>query len=46
GDDGTPVVLSDPDSAGARVLRDVARSLAARSRGLAGMRLNLSPVQG
>ncbi|MFD6136099.1 Mrp/NBP35 family ATP-binding protein [Isoptericola sp. NPDC060257] len=46
GDEGTPVVLSDPDSAGARVLRDVARSLAARSRGLAGMRLNLSPVQG
>ncbi|HWV76754.1 MAG TPA: P-loop NTPase, partial [Isoptericola sp.] len=46
GDDGTPVVLSDPDSAGARVLRDVARALAGRSRGLAGMRLNLSPVQG
>jgi ATP-binding protein involved in chromosome partitioning len=46
GDDGTPVVLSDPDSVGARVLRDVARTLAGRSRGLAGMRLNLSPVTG
>ncbi|MFE6969346.1 P-loop NTPase [Isoptericola sp. NPDC057653] len=46
GDDGTPVVLSDPDSAGARVLRDVARALAGRSRGLAGLRLNLSPVTG
>jgi len=46
GDDGTPVVLSDPESPGARVLRDVARALAGRSRGLAGMRLNLSPVTG
>lgn len=44
GDDGAPVVLSDPDSPGSRVLRDVARSLAGRSRGLAGMRLNLDPV--
>ncbi|WP_166845965.1 Mrp/NBP35 family ATP-binding protein [Isoptericola sp. BMS4] len=44
GDDGTPVVLSDPDAPGAQVLRDVARGLATRSRGLAGMRLNLSPV--
>ncbi|MFC7878066.1 P-loop NTPase [Isoptericola sp. NPDC057391] len=46
GDDGTPVVLAHPDSAGACVLRDVARALATRSRGLAGMRLNLSPVRG
>lgn len=44
GDDGTPVVLSDPDAPGAQVLRNVARTLATRSRGLAGMRLNLSPV--
>ncbi|PZR54979.1 sodium:proton antiporter [Xylanimonas oleitrophica] len=44
GDDGAPVVLSAPGSPGARVLRDVARSLARRSRGLAGMRLGLTPV--
>ncbi|GAA1713622.1 P-loop NTPase [Isoptericola hypogeus] len=46
GDDGTPVVLSDPDSPGALVLRDVARSLARRTRGLAGMNLGLTPVSG
>ncbi|MCA5892496.1 Mrp/NBP35 family ATP-binding protein [Isoptericola sp. NEAU-Y5] len=44
GDDGTPVVLAAPDSPGARVLRDVARSLAKRSRGLAGMSLGITPV--
>jgi ATP-binding protein involved in chromosome partitioning len=44
GDDGTPVVLAAPESPGARVLRDVARSLTSRSRGLAGMRLGITPV--
>jgi ATP-binding protein involved in chromosome partitioning len=44
GDDGTPVVLAEPESAGARVLRDVARALAGRERGLAGMRLDVTPV--
>ncbi|QDW62729.1 Mrp/NBP35 family ATP-binding protein [Oerskovia sp. KBS0722] len=44
GDAGTPVTLSDPDSPAAVALRGVARSLAARSRGLAGRRLGLSPV--
>lgn len=44
GDGGTPVVLADPASPAAGVLRDVARSLAARSRGLAGRRLGLTPV--
>lgn len=44
GDDGTPVVLVAPDSPGAVVLRDVARSLGARRRGLAGMRLGVQPV--
>jgi ATP-binding protein involved in chromosome partitioning len=44
GDDGTPVVLSAPGSPGAVVLRDVARSLAARKRGLAGLRLGVQPV--
>ncbi|WP_298456052.1 P-loop NTPase [uncultured Cellulomonas sp.] len=44
GDAGTPVVLADPDAPAAVVLRDVARTLAGRSRGLAGRPLGLSPV--
>ena len=44
GDAGTPVTLADPDSPAAVVLRDVARTLANRSRGLAGRPLGLSPV--
>ncbi|WP_448061853.1 Mrp/NBP35 family ATP-binding protein [Cellulomonas hominis] len=44
GDGGTPVVLTAPDSPAAVALRGVARSLAARSRGLAGKSLGLSPV--
>jgi len=37
-------VLSDPDSPAAVVLRSVARSLARRSRGLAGRSLGLTPA--
>jgi len=44
GDAGTPVVLTSPDSPAAVALRGVARTLAARSRGLAGRSLGLSPV--
>jgi ATP-binding protein involved in chromosome partitioning len=44
GDAGTPVVLAAPESPAAVVLRDVARGLASRSRGLAGRPLGLSPV--
>ncbi|HEY3436200.1 MAG TPA: P-loop NTPase [Actinotalea sp.] len=44
GDDGTPVALSAPDSAAARVLTAVATTLGHRSRGLAGRSLGLSPV--
>lgn len=44
GDTGTPVVLADPESDGARALRGVARTLAARPRNLAGRPLGLSPV--
>jgi ATP-binding protein involved in chromosome partitioning len=46
GDAGTPVVLADPAAPAAVVLRDVARTLASRSRGLAGRPLGLSPVGG
>ncbi|NLF04723.1 MAG: Mrp/NBP35 family ATP-binding protein, partial [Actinomycetales bacterium] len=44
GDDGVPVVLSDPDSPAAVALREIARGLSHRERGLAGMALDISPV--
>jgi ATP-binding protein involved in chromosome partitioning len=44
GDDGTPVVLSAPDSAAAVALRGVARTLGRRARGLVGRSLGLSSV--
>jgi len=43
GDVGKPVVDSDPTSASARVLTDVAATLDARGRGLAGRQLGLTP---
>jgi ATP-binding protein involved in chromosome partitioning len=43
-DQGTPVVLRDPDSPAAVALRGIARGLGTRSRGLAGRSLGLSPV--
>jgi ATP-binding protein involved in chromosome partitioning len=45
GDSGTPIVLSDPESPAAQALRAVADKLTVRSRGLAGMPLNISPVR-
>ncbi|MEO3750236.1 P-loop NTPase [Streptomyces sp. B6B3] len=45
GDDGTPVVLGDPDSPAATALRAVASALGARQRGLAGMSLSLTPTR-
>lgn len=44
GDSGTPIIESDPDSVAAKELQGVADSLSARSRGLAGMQLGLSPA--
>jgi len=44
GDKGIPLVLSDPDSAVAKLLTEIAATLANRSRGLAGRRLGLTPV--
>ncbi len=44
GDDGTPVVLGEPDSPAGVALRGIARGLAHRSRGLAGRSLGVSPV--
>jgi ATP-binding protein involved in chromosome partitioning len=45
GDTGTPIVLSEPESPAAQALRTVAEKLTVRSRGLAGMSLNISPVR-
>ncbi|WP_432502434.1 Mrp/NBP35 family ATP-binding protein [Kineococcus arenarius] len=42
GDAGVPVVLSAPDSPAAVALRELARALAVRPRGLAGRRLGVS----
>jgi ATP-binding protein involved in chromosome partitioning len=44
GDQGTPVVLRDPESPSAVALRGIARGLGTRARGLAGRSLGLSPV--
>ncbi len=43
-DAGVPLVLSDPRSPAATVLRQVAGELAGRPRGLAGMSLSLTPA--
>jgi ATP-binding protein involved in chromosome partitioning len=44
GDDGTPVVVSHPDSAAAKAFVAIAGQLAGKARGLAGMPLTLTPV--
>ena len=44
GDEGTPLVLSQPDAPASAVLRDAASSLSTRARGLSGMMLNVSPA--
>ncbi|MFI0353545.1 Mrp/NBP35 family ATP-binding protein [Actinomadura sp. 9N407] len=43
GDNGVPLVLSEPDAEAAKELRRIADSLGGRSRGLAGMSLGISP---
>ena len=44
GDNGSPLVLSDPDSPAATVIRELATRLGQRARGLAGMSLGLTPA--
>ncbi|MGC1206384.1 MAG: Mrp/NBP35 family ATP-binding protein [Ornithinimicrobium sp.] len=44
GDVGVPVVLGHPDSPAATALRAIARTLAARGRGLAGRKLGITPA--
>ncbi|HSN44167.1 MAG TPA: Mrp/NBP35 family ATP-binding protein, partial [Propionibacteriaceae bacterium] len=44
GDEGTPIVETNPDSPAAAAIIGLARRLAERKRGLAGMPLDISPV--
>ena len=44
GDEGRPIVLTDPDAPASTVLRELAGKLGTRSRGLAGMSLGLTPA--
>jgi ATP-binding protein involved in chromosome partitioning len=44
GDGGTPIVLAEPDSPAAVVLRRIADRLAVRARGLSGRSLNITPA--
>ena len=44
GDEGLPLVLSDPDAPAAQQIAAVAQVLASKSRGLAGRRLGLTPA--
>ena len=44
GDNGTPLVLSDPDAIASKELLKVTDALTGRPRGLAGMSLSLSPT--
>jgi len=45
GDAGTPVVLADPESPAAVTMREIARALGTRRRGLAGRSLGVTPVR-
>ena len=45
GDNGVPLVLSDPDSAAGKELLKVAEAISGKPRGLAGMSLGLSPAK-
>jgi ATP-binding protein involved in chromosome partitioning len=44
GDEGTPLVLAEPDAPASQVLKEAAKKLTVRARGLAGKMLNVSPA--
>jgi len=44
GDEGNPLVLSDPDTEASKVISGIAESLVGKPRGLAGMQLGISPA--
>ena len=45
GDSGSPLVLSQPDAPASLALREIARTLGMKPRGLAGMNLSLTPAK-
>ncbi len=45
GDEGTPIVLANPEAPAAKALQAISNKLTTRARGLAGMSLNISPVK-
>ena len=45
GDEGTPIVLAEPDSAAGKAYREIADGLAVRPRGLAGMNLGIDTTR-
>lgn len=45
GDEGTPLVIGDPDNSASTVLREVADKLSKRGRGLAGMSLGIDTTR-
>ena len=45
GDDGTPIVLSRPETPAAQALEAVAQKLAVRERGLVGMSLSIDTTR-
>jgi len=45
GDDGAPIVISNPESPAAKAISEIASILAARTRGLSGLSLGISPVK-
>jgi len=45
GDDGKPLVISNPDAPASMAIRAMAERLGKRPRGLAGMSLNISPTR-
>ncbi|NKY49062.1 Mrp/NBP35 family ATP-binding protein [Nocardia vermiculata] len=45
GDEGTPIVLREPENPAAQALRDIADKLAVRRRGLAGMSLSIDTTR-
>jgi ATP-binding protein involved in chromosome partitioning len=44
GDNGSPLVLAQPDAPASTVLREIAARLGTRARGLAGMSLGITPA--
>ena len=45
GDEGRPLVLTDPDTEASKTIRSIADGLVGRPRGLAGMQLGIAPMR-